>query len=119
MIKGFEIQTQPLNKDEMDMLPVIIQGLMNKVGKDKAVTNNHICKRMTGAGFKLNPARLRKIINHIRVNNMIHGLIATSDGYYIAENKNELMSYIDSLKGRESAIRDVRNAIEKQMEFMY
>jgi hypothetical protein len=38
---------------------------------------------MKGAGYQLTEARLRKIINHIRVNGLLHWLIATSKGYYI------------------------------------
>lgn len=116
MIKGFYEQTKPLSSYESEtLLPVIIQGLHSKVGKNRAVTNQYICSTLKQKGYRLDNARLRKIINHIRVNSMVVGLIATSDGYYIAENKNELANYLDSLKGRENAIRVVRESLENQV----
>lgn len=117
MIKGFSEQTKPLTPYENDViLPLIIQGLHSKVGKDKAITNQHICSVLKKLGYKLDNARLRKIINHIRVNGMVIGLVATSEGYYIAESKSELEVYLESLKGRENAIRVVRQSLEKQID---
>lgn len=117
MIQGFSEETKPLTPYENDvMLPVIIQGLQTKVGKARAITNQEICTALKKRGYRIDNARLRKIINHIRVNGMVIGLIATSDGYYIAEKKSELEMYLESLKGREEAIRAVRWSLEKQKE---
>lgn len=116
MIKGFIEQTKPLTAYERDtLLPIIIQGIQAKVGKEKAITNHEICKALRNQGHKISNPRLRKIINHIRTNNLVIGLIATSDGYYIAENKGELLTYLESLKGRENAIRVVRLSLENQL----
>ena len=44
MINGFDIETQELNEYESQVLmPIIIKGLIIKVGKDKAVTSGYIC----------------------------------------------------------------------------
>lgn len=116
MITGFSEQTKPLSIYESEtLLPVIIQGLHSKIGKEKAITNQQICSALKKQGYKLDNARLRKIINHIRINNLVIGLIATSDGYYIAEDKSELVNYLESLKGRENAIRVVRQSLESQV----
>jgi hypothetical protein len=120
MLKGFEQQTEILNEYEQnELLPVVILGLTYKVGKENAVTNSHICRCLKKQGYLIDGARLRKIINHIRVKNLVIGLMATSNGYYIAESKNELVDYISSLKGRENAIKAVRVAMENQMNVMY
>ena len=111
MLNGFTDQTQPLTEYETNtLLPVVIQGLMSKVGKINAVTNNHICQRLRLKGFRATEPRIRKVINHIRTNGMVIGLIATSDGYYIAESKYEIDDYLQSIKGRENAIRAVRRS---------
>ena len=116
MIAGFIEQTKPLSPYESEtLLPVIVQGLHSKVGKDKAITNQQICLALKKLGYKLDNARLRKIINHIRINSMVIGLVATSDGYYVAESKKELEVYLSSLKGREAAIRVVRQSLEQQI----
>ena len=45
--------------------------------------------------------------------------MATSKGYYIAENREELESYIESLQGREDSIRELRRSIRKQMNKVF
>ena len=92
---------------------------MGKLGKDNAVKNCHICKRLKERGLKVDEARIRKIINHIRINGMVIGLIATSDGYYIAQTQSEIDNYLQSLKGRENAIKAVRVSLERQRDVMY
>ncbi len=116
MIHGFSRQTEPLTDYERNiLLPVICQGLSTKIGEDKAITNSAITKAMKGAGYQLTEARLRKIINHIRIHGMVKWLIATSKGYYIATSREEMVDYIDSLQGREDAIRAVRESMEQQL----
>lgn len=116
MIQGFQTQTEPLTDYERDtLLPVICSGLRNKIGEARAITNTAITKAMKGAGYILTEARLRKIINHIRVNGLVKRLIATSKGYYIATTRQEMEQYIESLKGREMAIRQVRESMERQL----
>ena len=117
MIQGFSRQTEPLTDYERNiLLPVICQGLSTKIGEDKAITNSAITKAMKGAGYQLTEARLRKIINHIRIHGMVKWLIATSKGYYIATSREEMVDYIDSLRGRESAIAAMRVSMEKQFD---
>ena len=116
MITGFQAQTEPLNDYERDtLLPIICRGLANKIGEARAITNAAITKAMRGAGYQLNEARVRKIINHIRTTGMVRWLIATSKGYYIATSPDEVQQYIGSLRGREEAIRAVRESMEQQL----
>lgn len=118
MIKGFNNETAPLTfYEEFTLVPVVIAGLKVKVGKDKAVKNGYICSALRRQNYDISEARLRKIINYIRTNNLVVGLIATSSGYYIAKSKKEMEDYADSLLGRESAIRQVRESIESQMKY--
>jgi hypothetical protein len=72
MLNGFAQQTEPLTDYERDtLLPVICRGLVTKVGEAKAITNAAITRAMKGAGYQLNEARVRKIINHIFKNSYI------------------------------------------------
>ena len=121
MIQGFEEETQPLTQYEEEvLLPVILKGLQKKVGKEQAVTNRTIAMKMTVAGYeKLCGARVRKVINYIRTKDLLPGLIATSTGYYIATNAEELKEYEESLLGREMAIKEVRLAIARQRRIIY
>ena len=113
MIKGFDQQTQPLSEyEENVLLPVILQGLKTKQGKKNAVTNRTIVMRLSVAGYKIDEARCRKLINHIRTTDILPGLIATSGDYFLAENEAELLDYEESLLGRENAIKEVRLAMQ-------
>lgn len=120
MIKGFSNETSPLNDYELRvLLPVILAGMKDKQGKRNAVTNGYIIGRLKQQGYRIDAARLRKVINHIRTNDLIPGLIATSEGYFLAEDEQELMDYEDSLRGREEAIKAVRLAIARQRRMLY
>lgn len=119
MIKGFDRETQPLTEYELGvLLPLLIKGLQTKLGSESAITNKHIVAALKGT-CKLNEARVRKIINHIRTNDLVPGLIATSEGYFIATTEAELLEYEESLKGREDAIREVRLSIARQRRILY
>ena len=117
MITGFEEQTEPLTDQEREVfLPPIIKGLRVKVGKEKAVTNKDIVRGLkANCDIKIGEARVRKMINYIRNNDIIPCLIATSKGYYIAETKNEILDYIDSLYGRVEAIEADALSMKRQM----
>ena len=115
MIQNFIKETSELTKYEAEvLLPIIVMCLQHHIGKDKAVTNRQICERMKKKGYDLTETRVRKIVNRIRTNNLVECLIATSKGYYVTHNKKELENYIKSLKGREEAIRMVRESLEQQ-----
>ena len=119
MIKNFEHETHPLTDYEMGvLLPLLVRGLITKKGSASAVTNKHIvaCLKPT---YKISDARVRKIINHIRTHDLVPGLIATSEGYFMAETETELLEYEESLKGREDAIREVRLSIARQRRILY
>ena len=73
---------------------------------------------MAEFGYQICDARVRKIINHIRINSLVEGLIATGKGYYVAQNENEMKTYIASVKSREEAIQAMRMAMEEQLERM-
>ncbi len=116
MINGFTNETKPLSEYERDTLtPIIVRGLSMKIGKERAIKNSEICAKMRLQGSRIDNARLRKVINHIRVNALLPGVIATSEGYYIATTKEEMADYIASLESRESAIHEVSVALRKQM----
>ena len=58
------------------------------------------------------------MIQYIRLNNLVVGLIATSKGYFVAESIEEIQDWVNSLKSRENAIRSIREMAERQIEIM-
>ena len=53
------------------------------------------------------------------MNDLVVGLMASSNGYYITNSEQELVKYEDSLLGREREIRKVRMSIERQRRAMF
>lgn len=119
MLKGFEKETAPLSKyEEQVLLPMLVRGLSHKHGKGAAVKNAEICRALTSKGYDVTEPRIRKIINYIRVNSLVPYLLANGTGYYIASDRREILDYIETLRGRENAIREVREALEGQMRIL-
>lgn len=118
MLKGFEDITADITEKEKALVPVLLKGFERHIGKDQAITSKEIIEGVFNyCEVKLNEARLRMIINYIR-HHHLPNLMATSNGYYISEDYRELYTYLESLEGRESAIRSIRinlkNYIEKR-----
>lgn len=117
MLTGFEKETAPLTDYEREtLLPIMVKCLSVKHGADLAVKNATICRKLTALGYDISEARVRKLVNHIRVNGLVPCLMASSRGYFIAGSIEELDVFIGSLQGREDAIRQVRLAMQEQRD---
>ena len=101
------------------LLPILIKGLEMKKGKANAVTSHQIIRAIRKHGLKISMRSVLMLINHIRTNDLIVGLMATSTGYYITSSEEEFINYEDSLLGREKAIRNVRLSIMRQRRMMF
>ena len=100
MINGFENETHDLTSEELQLVPLIMQGMATKVGRQKAVKSSYIIEKLKERNIRLQPSRLRKIINHIRVNSL-QPIIAGKQGYYLPENENDLLESIESLSQKQ------------------
>lgn len=119
MIRNFDKETCPLNDYEQNIvMPKVVSCLKSRVGRAKAISSTKILGTYL-ADCMIDAARLRKVINYIRTKGLIKCLMATSKGYYVAENREELESYIESLQGREDSIRELRRSIRKQMNKVF
>lgn len=114
MITNFEKHTEPLSDIELSISTIIAKGLKARIGKDNAITGAEIISAMKKYDVKLTGARLRKIINYIRINNIVVNLCATSNGYYVASNHDELDEYIQSLQERIDAQVAILSILKKQ-----
>lgn len=119
MIKNFEEFTIDLTPTEHRLIPMMVDRFKNKRGIAHIVTAETMISKINEAfGVKLKDTRIRKIIQYIRVNNLVPGLIATSRGYYTAETTAEINEWIESLKAREFAIRQIREVAEHHVHLM-
>ena len=99
MIKNFEEFTIDLTPTEHRLIPMMVDRFKMKRGIEHIVTaDTMIAKIHETFGVKLKDTRIRKMIQFIRVHNLVPGLIATSRGYYTAETTAEINEWIESLK---------------------
>lgn len=108
MITNFEEVTQELNKQELEILPLVIQGFKrynekNPIKSDIIILRMNEFLKSKNYKIKITGPRLRKFVNHIRTNSMLP-LIATSNGYFVTENKEIIASQISSLIERANSI---------------
>lgn len=116
-IENFEAETHELTDYELNtLLPLVKSGLLKRTGEENSVTSTHIVNELVKKGYSINGPRLRKIINYIRVNNIIYNLIATNNGYFIASSESECRSFIRSLDQRINSIITMRDAMAYQLK---
>lgn len=104
---GFDKETSPLSAKEMEMIPGMVVAFSKRVGKDNAITSKEIIAKYKEQGIKLDGARLRKMINHIRINNLVPNLIGSNNGYWVENDKQLLKIYVEGLLSRANAIKVV------------
>lgn len=112
MINGFELETAPLSDEEKKLVPIIIKGLVTKTTIEQSILGKNICKAITKNYSKLTEPRLRKITNFLRSAKILP-VIATSKGYYISYNKDEINKQIESLEQRRDAIQTAIDGLKK------
>lgn len=117
MIKLFEQYTAKLTPYETDILvPMVSEYLKTRIGSGMAVRNKDICKRFELQGYQgLREARMRKIVNFIRMKGKVPHLVANSHGYYCATSIKEVEEYCESLRERALAILSIRQALRYEL----
>jgi hypothetical protein len=119
MIKTFEDHTFELTSEERFVVQTIIKRFEFKKGKEFIVTGDQIKEGINKhLNLEYDTVRIRKMIQYIRTNDLISGLIATSKGYYVAKTAEEIELWIESLKSRENAIRTIREVAEDTVRKM-
>ena len=101
------------------LLPILVNALKIKKGRANAVTSTQIVEALRSHEMKVNERSVCRIINHIRMNDLIVGLMGSSAGYYITNSEQEFLNYEESLLRREEAIKEVRLCIKKQRKSMF
>ena len=116
MIKGFEKQTEKLTDDELALARIVAQGLSKKT-KSNPASSSYICDTLNEKypDIKLTDVRLRKIINHLRLNGMAN-ICANGKGYYVSDDVRELQDYAVSLGQRIGAQEAVYKSLVHHIE---
>lgn len=117
MIKTFKKQTKPLTQKELEAVEFICNYLKTQaVGKENVKDNKRISiilKYNSKMQCNFKEARIRKILNHIRINNLVKNLVASGKGYYISNSRAEVRDYLmEQLRGRAEAIAKLFNSYD-------
>ena len=108
MINGFIDETEELSDYEKDtLLPLMVRGLKPRLGSDKAITNKEMREGLSKLDHKVSDARIRKLINYIRIHRLVVNLVSSSKGYYRTNDPAEIRHYVESLMQRASSIEEV------------
>jgi hypothetical protein len=115
MITNFEQITANLTPEEYILTMFIMQTLI-KLKKDKPMKSIQIVnlinnKFFVGESVKFTGVKLRKYCNYIRSKSLLP-IIATSNGYYVSYDKNEIALQIESLEQRSEAILNSVNGLK-------
>ena len=103
-ITNFEEITSPLNDYELELVPIMVASFKTK-NINNPIKAADIISSMKANGYKMSGPRLRKICNYIRTNSLLP-LIATSKGYYVSYDKQQILDQIQSLQERADAIKN-------------
>jgi hypothetical protein len=110
MVTNFEEITKELSDEECKYIYLLVTGFQNRT-KDNPIKapdliksiNTFVAEQRPDIKKKLSEPRLRKLCNYIRSYSLIP-LIATSKGYYVSYDKEEIQNQIHSLMDRGQAI---------------
>lgn len=93
-IQNFEEQTKDLTKKELEkIVPIVSNLLADAKGLEFTTSSSKIIEVLRDRGFNLDDKRIRKIVQHIRKNHIVRGVIATSKGYYVSTSAKEIREY--------------------------
>lgn len=116
MLPQFEDYTEPLTESELKLVPLFVKGFEKHRGKENAITNRQIREKLLETrGIKLNEVTVRNIINHIRRFNLVRVLVASSNGYWVSDDKEELRQYSNSLRGRGGEILHIADCVDRYL----
>jgi hypothetical protein len=117
MIENFEEETFELTEVEIEFSNMIVERFKARPGIKNIITNAEIVRRIFERyGVKFTSARVRKMIQYIRVNGLLDGLVATNKGYFLATESEELRSWIHSVRQR---IRAIEETISRSENYLF
>jgi len=116
MIDNFEFITYELTEQELGMVEPIMNGFKRYTKQTPIKAADVVTRYNSYTNTKdLSQPRLRKIVNFIRTNGLLP-LIATSSGYYVSTDKEEIEKQIKSLIQRSNSILNCANGLKKFLD---
>jgi len=110
MIRGFEEYTHDLTSEELEKA-IHIADYLKDVKKEQAVSG----RKLTSIFGLTHDSRARKIINYLRTEGHVKGLVANNAGYYMTDDVEDLVRYRESLLARAAAILKVAKEVSRNI----
>lgn len=113
----FENITQELTDFEKNTLVPMLISTLEFTHDGNRQTSKHICGWFKASGQAVSEPRLRKMVNYIRVTNMLkpYVVIGASNGYYITNDIEVVKDQIESIEGRISSMAAVVDTMKAQL----
>ena len=117
MVRGFEDITKELTQKELKAARKIANALRGRMGVKNAITNKEMMAAMESYGMPVDStARMRKIIQYIRITGLVKGLCSSSKGYWKAATKDELhatfISMIERIKSQQETAASIKRDLD-------
>lgn len=106
-----------LTKVESDLVPFVARLVRKSKGSENAITAKGVVKAIAKKypAYKMSDARVRRIINFIRVNGIVKNLLASSKGYFVERDSDMVKQYVKSLLTRSRAVMEVAMSYKQKV----
>lgn len=96
-------------------VPLLIDTLSGSHAGNR-MRGKDICSWFRNQGYNVTEIRLRKMINYVRVLNLIKGyvIIGTQNGYFITNDPEVVQEQIESLQGRIDSMHAVIDSLKAE-----
>lgn len=98
------------------LMPLVMQMLSHRNTKQKVFSNTKIRKVLKEFGEDINDSQIRKIVFHIRNNDLINLLIANNEGYFVSYNRADVEKWVQMQEGKISAMQATLFSIKRQLD---
>ena len=108
-VRNFEQYTSDLTTEELDMVNLLVQSFRKKP-EGTVWTSKQIISGFRNNGYTCTSPRVRKIVSYIR-RHSIAPILASSNGYYLSHDREEIRRHIVSLEDRIAGIRSAKEGL--------
>jgi hypothetical protein len=117
MLTLFQNITSELTALEKGTLVPLLLDTLSTTHEKNRHTGKNICMWFNACGYAVSEARLRKMINYIRVLNLTGGkvIIGAGNGYFLTDDVNIIQDQIESLEGRMDSMAAVVDSLKAQV----
>jgi hypothetical protein len=113
MLINFEEITTDLTPEELEWLELMVIGLRKYTAQNPIKAPDIVAGWNSKPGrLKMTEVKLRKFCNHIRANGILP-LIATSKGYFVSWDKEDIRNQVTSLEQRSRSIQSSADGLKR------